>query len=585
LSDYLNILILGETGVGKSTFINALVNYLEFETLDDALDANNLKWMVPCHFLTEIMNRSNPDQEIEVKLIQVGPRSDENDGSKFDSATQQTTVYPITVFSELKTYTIRLIDTPGIGDPQGVEYDKMNMADALTTVSSYDKLDGILILFKPNSARLTITFQYCLKELLTHLPHGAAQNMIFGFTNTRSSNYTPGDTFNPLKRLLGQNRNVGLTLSMNTKYCFDSESFRYLAASKSGVEMPDKEDFDRSWRQSRDETLRMITYLKSVLPHETKNTMTLNRARRKFLELIKPMAEISQLIQTNIAICEDKRAELRDIRPTGDQLRKFLLVQKIQLEAEALAQPRTVCTNHQCTEIRGDGTGGMRTIYKTHCHSSCHLAGVSPNQIAATRLKNCAAFDGTGHCRNCSHRWQEHMNVMDELKEHAVVVMDRSVEQQLEAHADDITLRQEAISNLDQRVKEYVQEYDAIRLAAAKLGLFLQNNSITAYNDATIAYLDLLVEAETDKVQSGGNNAKLLVLKEELQRHKETVRILTRSMNANANTVDLSEAGVERIMQQLYDLKHFGKNFRSLEHSRGIPLFLILILAIDSTSF
>jgi GTPase SAR1 family protein len=567
LSDYLNILILGETGVGKSTFINALVNYLEFETLDDALDANNLKWMVPCHFSTQIMDRSNPDQEIVEKLIQVGSRSDENDGSKGDSATQQTTVYPVTVFSGLKTYTIRLIDTPGIGDTRGVEYDKKNMADILTTLSSYDKLHGILILFKSNSARLTITFQYCVKELLTHLHHSAAQNMVFGFTNTRSSNYTPGDTFGPLKRLLGQNRDVGLMLSMNTTYCFDSESFRYLAALKSGVEMPNKGDFDRSWRQSRDETVRMITYFKSVPPHEIKSTMTLNGVRRKISELIKPMADISQLIQTNIAVCEDKRAELKDKRLTGDQLRKVLHVRKIQFETEVLAQPRTVCANHRCTELRDDGTGQELVIYKTHCHSPCYLEYASIDTFVQEGLKNCPAFDDTGHCRNCSHHRQEHIHVIYELKEHAVLMTDSSVEQQLRALADDITLCQTAISNLDQRVKEYVQEHDAIRLAAAKLGLFLEKNSITPYNDATIAYLDLLIKAETDKVQSGGNNAKLLVLKEELQRHKETVQILTRSMKANANAVDLSEAGVERIMQELYDLKHFGTNFRSLEHS------------------
>jgi hypothetical protein len=295
--------------------------------------------------------------------------------------------------------------------------------------------------------------------------------------------------------------------------------------------------------------------------------MTLNMARRKILELIEPMAEISQLIQTNIAICEDKRTELRDIRPTGDQLRKFLHVRKIHLETESLAYPRTVCTDLQCTEIRDDGTGLKRAIFKTHCHSPCYLDYSLGDQVANEALENCPAFDDTGYCRNCSHHWQVHMNITYELKEHAVLVTNRYIEQRLEAHTDDITLRQAAISNLDQIVKEYVQEHDAIRLAAAKLGLFLQKNSITPYNDATIAYLDLLIQAETDKVQSGGNNAKLLVLKEELKRHKETVQILTRSINANANAVDLSKAGVERIMQQLYDLKHFGTNLRLLEHS------------------
>lgn len=33
----MNILVLGETGVGKSTFINGLVNYLKYGSMDDAM--------------------------------------------------------------------------------------------------------------------------------------------------------------------------------------------------------------------------------------------------------------------------------------------------------------------------------------------------------------------------------------------------------------------------------------------------------------------------------------------------------------------------------------------------------------------
>jgi len=230
-SDYINILVLGETGVGKSTFINAFVNYLTFESLDDALKSDELHWVIPCSFSTQVMDRSRPDGKIVQHKITVGERDDEHDGSKGDSATQQTSVYPINIGSK----TIRLIDTPGIGDTRGVQFDKKNMADILATLNSYEELHGILILLKSNNARLTIVFEFCVKELLTHLHRTAVNNIAFGFTNTRISNYTPGDTFGPLETLLAQQPNVQLSLSMQTSYCFDSESFRYLAAYKQGV--------------------------------------------------------------------------------------------------------------------------------------------------------------------------------------------------------------------------------------------------------------------------------------------------------------------------------------------------------------
>jgi predicted GTPase len=44
-----NILLLGETGVGKSTFINAFANYVFYEKLDDAL-REDLLWLIPASF-------------------------------------------------------------------------------------------------------------------------------------------------------------------------------------------------------------------------------------------------------------------------------------------------------------------------------------------------------------------------------------------------------------------------------------------------------------------------------------------------------------------------------------------------------
>jgi hypothetical protein len=162
------------------------------------------------------------------------------------------------------------------------------------------------------------------------------------------------------------------------------------------------------------------------------------------------------------------------------------------------------------------------------------------------------------------------MHVIFELKEHLVTVTDNAVEQQLQQHADDITLRQTAIATLDQTIKEYEKEHDTIRLSAATFGAFLKMHSITPINDATEAYLQFLIKGEQDKVDVGGNDIKLNGLMEDLRRHKEIVKVLTDSTNSNPGSVDLSEANVGKMVQDLYRLKHFGKNLRSLQH--GISL-------------
>ena len=172
----INILLLGETGVGKSTFINAFANYLKFDTLSDA-KKGELEVLIASKFIVM-------DENYEMKSINIGdddPNEQTND--KGMSFTQRCTEYE---FAMKNNTLVRLIDTPGIGDTRRLKKDEENFENILEHISRYKRLNGICILLKPNSARLTVVFRFCIQELLSHIHRSAKDNIVFCFTNSRN---------------------------------------------------------------------------------------------------------------------------------------------------------------------------------------------------------------------------------------------------------------------------------------------------------------------------------------------------------------------------------------------------------------
>ncbi|KAI8681042.1 G domain-containing protein [Fusarium keratoplasticum] len=339
----LNILILGETGVGKSTWINAFINYLLYESIDEALNAEDLKYVIPCSFQTQ----TAVDGRFVETEIKIGSSESEKDGSGGQSATQSTEVYTVIIG---KTR-VRLIDTPGIGDTRGVDQDNFNMNNILTVLRTYNNLHGVLILLKPNAARLTVMFRFCIKQLLAHLHRNAANNIVFGFTNTRGSNYKPGDTFKPLNALLSEYKDVNMGLFENNVYCFDSESFRYLAAKKKGIDIGHLEDSRRSWEYSVGECERLVKHCQGITPHQVRSTINLNETRNMIHRLTEPMTFIAEKIRASIDVNNDAIKELQDFELTRQRLQQHLFVQKETLTSEKVDKPQTVCTHDDCVDI------------------------------------------------------------------------------------------------------------------------------------------------------------------------------------------------------------------------------------------
>ncbi|PKC59501.1 hypothetical protein RhiirA1_540444 [Rhizophagus irregularis] len=261
----INILLLGETGVGKSTFINAFANYLKFNTLDNA-KSGDIEVLIPPEFT--YMDDNYETVTIKIRLI-------------------------------------RLIDTRS-------ENDKKNFENILWYISHYQYLNGICILLKPNNSRYSIVFKYCILELLTHLHKSVKDNIVFCFTNTRETHYRPGNTLQPLKKQLEKLKKqtksgVEIKVHKNIIYCFDNESFGYLAAIKEiKFTQNEEQNLAESWKISVDESLRLIKYLVKRQPHIVKDTLSLNNFRNTVLLLSRPFAEIERLMKLKMELLELK---------------------------------------------------------------------------------------------------------------------------------------------------------------------------------------------------------------------------------------------------------------------------------------
>ncbi|CAF4739797.1 unnamed protein product [Rotaria sp. Silwood1] len=196
--EIINILLLGESGVGKSTFINALVNYLKFKTLKEA--ENNPIVLIPVSFM--IMTGDNFEEHL-VKFEGSNFFSNEDHNHLGQSVTQHCKSYVFTLTDgESRGRKLRIIDTPGIGDTRDSSQDDANLQHILSYINNLTHLNAVCILLKPNNVRLNALVRSCFMQLIDMLSENVCDKIIFCFTNARRAFYTPGDTVPALKDLL-----------------------------------------------------------------------------------------------------------------------------------------------------------------------------------------------------------------------------------------------------------------------------------------------------------------------------------------------------------------------------------------------
>ncbi|KAF8703054.1 hypothetical protein RHS03_06302, partial [Rhizoctonia solani] len=148
----LTILLVGETGCGKTAFMSLLVNlfhgYGPFELEDEH------------------------DEGAESGL------------SKQESQTTDATLYTVTLPGGIE---IQILDTPGLADTRGIEQDEQHKAIINKAIQEFVvEIDAVLIMANGTTERMSAATNYTLSTLTSLFPNSIIENIAFIFTHCDS---------------------------------------------------------------------------------------------------------------------------------------------------------------------------------------------------------------------------------------------------------------------------------------------------------------------------------------------------------------------------------------------------------------
>ena len=573
----INILILGETGVGKSTWINSFANYITYDTLKSAIEESKSNPIVT------IPSKFTFTKDGKTREVMIG-KKDLNEAHEIgESNTQGARTYPFKVGGAI----VKIIDTPGIGDTRGSKQDDENMEKILAHLTYYDELHRIIVLLKPNNARLGIMFKHCIQQLLSHLHRDAAHNISFVFTNTRATFYEPGETLPALRKLLSE-KNMGIKAVQENTFCFDNEAFRLLACVLNGIVF--EEDvmtiYEGSWSRACNETNRLLQHITTnTRPHVVKDTTSLNDSRRIIVGLSRPLQEFSATIKRNE---EGVKAVLNEIEALGTEATTFenkLQFEGITLEQHRLSYPRTVCTHSDCIEYVPVGKDMVKQPnYIKHCHVQCGLGGtVSPEVIGDVRLMKCAAIDQrTNNCKQCGHSYSVHMHRTYDLHRVKKQFISDEVQKLLNSKFSEKEKKMVQMESLKVLGEEFKDEGKKIQEVAAGFAAFLKIHAIIPFNDAMGDYIDVQIQQEKEKEDVDGKRAGRISewtkYKAEYEVHKGIlIDAMDKVSNTDEGKVEAAK-DIKDLMQEAFKLKHFGgdikKVYERIEQQKSeMPVF------------
>ncbi|KAB5586719.1 hypothetical protein PHYPO_G00004820 [Pangasianodon hypophthalmus] len=268
------IIMVGETGVGKSTLINAMVNYML------GVDSTDRIWF----------------EIIETKENQT------------DSQTYAVTVYDI--FTEHSPFSLTIIDTPGFGKTEGTKED-VNVAESLLELfRSNDRvheIDAVCLVVSSYTVRLTERQRYVFNAVLSLFGNDVKKNFVVFIT------HAPTKPTNSIKAI----KDAKIPCAQNDDeeplhFRFDNCHCENFYAKYDREEENEQlfQDYQAAWDLFNTSMNDFLNFLNRSKPVSLKNTESVLTHRKQLVEHITRLKKLFKAMQLEYEVDESYKEKV-----------------------------------------------------------------------------------------------------------------------------------------------------------------------------------------------------------------------------------------------------------------------------------
>ncbi|XP_018927132.1 uncharacterized protein LOC109054307 [Cyprinus carpio] len=344
------VLLVGETGVGKTTLINSMVNYVLGVKFEDEI------WY-------EITEEAVRDQS--------------------ESQTSEITMYE--VFPEESPISLTIIDTPGYGDTRGLDKD-LEVAENLATLfQSNDgvcEVDAVCFVIQASKNRLSDRQHYIFSSVLSLFGKDIVNNIVFLITHSDGL---------PPKNVIGAINKAKIPCRRDKS----GQPVYFLFNNRQAEGRHTRERHIRAQRDAWEDSVDgMKHFLQSL---DEKNRRSLELTSNVLIERIRFEAYICNL-QLRVQEKESKKAERL-------QIQKALRQNKENIEGCNNFSIQIEKTVKEKVPIESKSWKHRKAMTCTVCEENCHEFdcwwGANPSKCEVMKDGYCTVC--TGKCHHSKH--------------------------------------------------------------------------------------------------------------------------------------------------------------------------------------